>query len=251
MTASESRETTVVVAEPARVSARERIRDAAEQIFASHGYEGASMRLIAEQAGVAQALLHYHFQNKDTLYEAVFERRSSAINDRRAALLDGLFNRKTQPLLEDVLDILFLPVSPLSGKAKSDYEAFQQIVTAASVSSDHRSKELMTKYYDPIARRFVEAFQKVMPGLSEKSAIWSYLFALGARMQAQSRSKRAVRLSEFKKADDSAAVSAFLAAFVAAGIRAAATHGLPHEAVSKSSRPASRIRIKQPAVGHA
>jgi AcrR family transcriptional regulator len=251
MPASESRETTVGIARPARVSARERIRDAAEQIFATHGYEGASMRLIAEHAGVAQALLHYHFQNKDTLYEAVFERRSSAINDRRATLLDALFSRKKQPLLEDVLDILFLPVSPLSGKAKSDYEAFQQIVTAASVSSDHRSKELMTRYYDPIARRFVEAFQKAVPDLSEKSAIWSYLFALGARMQAQSRSNRAARLSKSRKTDGGAAVAAFLAAFVAAGIRTAAAHGLPHETTGKSSKPAHRTRMKLPAAGHA
>jgi AcrR family transcriptional regulator len=249
MTADKSRET--AIAGPPRVSARERIRDAAEQVFATHGYEGASMRLIAEQAGVAQATLHHHFQNKDTLYEAVFERRSSAINDRRATLLDELFSRKRQPVLEDILDILFLPVSPLNSKATSDYEAFQQIVTAASVSSDHRSKELMTRYYDPIARRFIEAFQKVVPDLSEKSAIWSYLFALGARMQAQSRSNRATRLSKSKRADDGAAVSAFLAAFVAAGIRTAAVHGLPHEMAKKPSKPASRTRMKQPAADHA
>src|ERR1700733_3401681 len=93
--------------------ARERIRDAAEQVFASHGYEGASMRLIAEQAGVAQALLHYHFQNKDTLHAAVFERRSSTINDRRARLLDRLFTGNKSPILEDVLEILLLPVATL------------------------------------------------------------------------------------------------------------------------------------------
>src|ERR1700732_2426496 len=91
-----------------RASARERIRDAAEQVFATHGYEGASMRLIAGQAGVAQALLHYHFQNKDTLYAAVFERRSSTINDRRAKLLDRLFSQRKPPTLEDVLAVLFL-----------------------------------------------------------------------------------------------------------------------------------------------
>jgi AcrR family transcriptional regulator len=250
MTIIESSEKTGI-SESHRASARERIRDAAEQIFATHGYEGASMRLIAEQAGVAQATLHYHFQNKDTLYEAVFERRSSAINNRRATLLDALFGRKGKPTLEDVLEILLLPAPPLSNKARSDYEAFQQIVTAASVSSDRRSKELMTRYYDPIARRFVEAFQKVVPELSEKSAIWSYLFALGARMQAQSRSNRAARLSKSKMGNDETAVSAFLAAFVAAGIRTAATHGLPSEPSKNSTKPAGRSRIKQRATGHA
>jgi AcrR family transcriptional regulator len=224
-------------AAPARAdrdSARERIRDAAEQVFATHGYEGASMRLIAEKANVAQALLHYHFQNKSTLYAAVFERRSSAINAQRTRLLDELFDRRTPPTLEDVLDILFLPVAVLGEEQRGDYVSFQQMVTAINTGSDTRSRELMTRYYDPIARRFIAAFQQVVPGLTERSAIWCYLFALGARMQAQSRSNRAARLARARKSDDPAAVSAFLASFVAAGIRQAATHGL--------DSPAGRIR---------
>jgi hypothetical protein len=103
----------------------------------------------------------------------------------------------------------------------------------------------MTRYYDPIARRFIDAFQKVVPGLSEKSAIWSYLFALGARMQAQSRSNRAARLARSNKGDDSAAVFAFLAAFVAAGIRTAALHGLSDEKMKKPAKPIGRPRTKQ------
>jgi AcrR family transcriptional regulator len=205
-------------------SARERIRDAAEQVFASHGYEGASMRLIAEKAGVAQALLHYHFRNKSLLHAAVFERRSSTINERRTRLLDALFSPGTNPTLEDVLDILFLPVATLGEHHRGDYDSFQQMVTAVSVGSDRLSRQLMSRYYDPIARRFIASFRKVVPGLDERSAIWCYLFALGARMQAQSRSNRAARLGRAKRRDSAAAVSRFLSRFVAAGIRDAASH---------------------------
>ena len=207
-------------------SARERIRDAAEQVFATHGYEGASMRLIAEKAGVAQALLHYHFRNKATLHAAVFERRSSTINERRTRLLDALFSAGTSPTLEDVLDILFLPVATLREQHRGDYDSFQQMVTAVSVGSDRRSRELMARYYDPIARRFIAAFRKAVPGLDERSAIWCYLFALGARMQAQSRSNRAARLARAQRPDSTAVVSGFLARFVAAGIRQAANRRL-------------------------
>jgi AcrR family transcriptional regulator len=234
------------------MSARERIRDAAEQVFATHGYEGASMRLIAEKAGVAQALLHYHFQNKDMLHAAVFERRSSAINDRRERLLDGLFKGKQTPTLEDVLDILLLSVATLGEEHRGDYETFQQMVTAVSVGSDRRSKELMTRYYDPIARRFVDAFQKTVPGLSEKAAIWSYLFALGARMQAQSRSNRAARLARSKRQDDPGIVSAFLKVFVAAGIRQAVMQPMPFcDPPAKAARGGERGRNKQSAANNA
>ncbi len=228
------------------MSARERIRDAAEQVFATHGYVGASMRLIAEKAGVAQALLHYHFQNKDTLHAAVFERRSSAINNRRERLLDNLFKEKKTPTLEDILDILFLSGATLGEEHRGDYDAFQQMVTAVSVGSDRRSKELMTRYYDPIARRFVEAFQKTVPGLTERAAIWSYLFALGARMQAQSRSNRAVRLAKTKKQDDLAAVSEFLRNFVAAGIRQSLVQpALLRDSATKPTRASGRVRTRQ------
>lgn len=233
------------IASPDRHSARERIRDAAEQVFASRGFEGASMRLIAEQAGVAQALLHYHFQTKAALHAAVFERRSSTINDRRARLLDQLFDGATSSSLEEVLDILFLPVASLGEEHRGDYDSFQQMVTAVSVGSDRRSIELMTRYYDPIARRFVDAFRKAVPGLSEKSAIWCYLFALGARMQAQSRSNRAARLAKSKKPDDAAAVSTFLAGFVAAGIRQAAVQGISGKRAGKPPRAGGRVRTRQ------
>ena len=71
-------------------STQEGILDAAEEVFASHGYEGATMRAIAKKADVNQALLHYHFQTKDNLYETVVKRRSTAINRYRLELLDQL-----------------------------------------------------------------------------------------------------------------------------------------------------------------
>jgi AcrR family transcriptional regulator len=88
------------------MSAREDILRAAERVFAAYGYEGASMKRIADEAGVAQALLHYHFQNKDNLYAAIFERRSSVINSRREKLLNQLFATQRHPSLEKVLEIL-------------------------------------------------------------------------------------------------------------------------------------------------
>ena len=69
------------------------ILDAAEEVFAASGYDGASMRMIADRAEVAQALIHYHFGTKETLFEKMVARRSNAINDRRGELLDGTSER--------------------------------------------------------------------------------------------------------------------------------------------------------------
>ncbi|MCB6182645.1 TetR/AcrR family transcriptional regulator [Leeia sp. TBRC 13508] len=43
----------------------------AEEVFAQKGYEGATTGLIAQQAGIPKATLHYHFGTKETLYRQV------------------------------------------------------------------------------------------------------------------------------------------------------------------------------------
>jgi AcrR family transcriptional regulator len=54
-------------------STKGRILVAAEAVFATKGFEGASTREIAAQAGVNISSLHYHWETKETLYSAVFE----------------------------------------------------------------------------------------------------------------------------------------------------------------------------------
>ncbi len=52
----------------------EAILSAAGHAFATHGYEGATLRQIAEAAGVGQPLLVYHFGSKDGIWRAAVDR---------------------------------------------------------------------------------------------------------------------------------------------------------------------------------
>src|SRR5438046_987651 len=54
-------------------STKARILEAAEEVFATKGFEGASTREIAAKAGVNISSLHYHWESKETLYYAVFQ----------------------------------------------------------------------------------------------------------------------------------------------------------------------------------
>ena len=56
------------------VETRERLVDAALEVFASHGFEGATTREIARRAGVALAALPYHFTTKEVLWKAAADR---------------------------------------------------------------------------------------------------------------------------------------------------------------------------------
>jgi len=55
-------------------STKARILAAAQDVFAAKGFEGASTREIAARAEVNISSLHYHWESKETLYLAIFER---------------------------------------------------------------------------------------------------------------------------------------------------------------------------------
>lgn len=56
---------------------RQSILDSAERLFLAQGYNGTSMRQIADQAGaIAVSGIYNHFANKKDIFEALLEKRS-------------------------------------------------------------------------------------------------------------------------------------------------------------------------------
>lgn len=60
---------------------RASILAAARSVFARHGLDGTSVREVAEAAGVNNAMIYYHFQDKDALYRSVLADSFSALTD--------------------------------------------------------------------------------------------------------------------------------------------------------------------------
>ncbi|WP_172121089.1 TetR/AcrR family transcriptional regulator [Actinomyces faecalis] len=54
---------------------RAEIIDAATQVFAEQGFQGLSLRQIADAVGVSHTLLRHHFGTKDAILQAVLTRR--------------------------------------------------------------------------------------------------------------------------------------------------------------------------------
>ena len=52
-------------------TAREEIRDAAAELFTTHGYANTSTRSIAEAVGIRQSSLYHHFSTKDDILEVL------------------------------------------------------------------------------------------------------------------------------------------------------------------------------------
>lgn len=70
---------------------RQRILDAAEDVFAARGLEGTRMAAIASLAGCNQALLYHYFSSKDELFTSVLEQIYAKIRSAEQELdLDHL-----------------------------------------------------------------------------------------------------------------------------------------------------------------
>jgi TetR/AcrR family transcriptional regulator len=99
---------------------REKILDAAHDVFVRRGTAGARMQEIAKEAGVNQALLHYYFRDKASLAEAVFVRAARSLLPPVLATLasDLTIEEKVQRVVDIEFDNLtrapYLPAYLLS-----------------------------------------------------------------------------------------------------------------------------------------
>ena len=78
----------------------ERILDAAEEVFANKGFEGATLRDVAHRVGIRIPSLYNHFDSKAALYAAVLER---GIGPLLQTLAESAVNRGDQGQPEDIV----------------------------------------------------------------------------------------------------------------------------------------------------
>lgn len=88
--------------------ARQRILDAADHLFGEVGFDAATTRQIAERSEVNKALIHYHFGNKDDLFNTLIERYYERLETtvRRALERPGSLRERLYRLLETYVDFL-------------------------------------------------------------------------------------------------------------------------------------------------
>lgn len=184
---------------------------AAEVEFAEAGFEGAGMKAIATRAEVSQALLHYHYGNKEQLYAEVIRHRSRQINERRAALLEAV-DLEAPDALAQVLAALFRPTLGPEGGGKAYARIFAGLIVGRE-----RDQELVRECYDPMAHRFLEAMQHAGQGMGRTRAGMVYQFALGVLASVISRDGRMERLMGGAEPASTDELIAALVTFVTGG----------------------------------
>jgi AcrR family transcriptional regulator len=200
-----------------RAESLEQILDAAEYLFSRHGLYGVTLRDVAQRVGIHTTLLHYYFEDKRNLFEAVFARRASVTSDRRIAALEQYeTDAKDHPTVEGALHAFLdtdLDLYYEGGEAWMNYGAF-----GALISNTPEGAALMDVYFDPVVLKLVSILKRALPDYPEEDIFWGYHFVTGALMNTLARTGRIDRLSGgLCRSDDFPAVKKRMAKFMAAG----------------------------------
>jgi AcrR family transcriptional regulator len=203
-----------------RAETLEQILDAAEYLFSKHGLHGVTLRNVAQRVGVHTTLLHYYFDDKRDLFEAVFARRAGTTSGRRMAALERYeAEAGDNPTVEGALHAFLdtdLDLYVQGGEPWMNYAAF-----CARVSNTPEGAELMDTHFDPVVLKLVSILKRAMPETPPEDIFWGYHFVTGALMNTLARTGRIDRLSAgLCHSDDFQAVKQRMARFMAAGFHA-------------------------------
>src|SRR5580698_11637361 len=90
-------------------SSREKLLSSAEALFAERGFNGVSVRDIANAAGVNSALVGYYFRGKEGLLAEVYTRHCEPLKRERARLLADYTQGGNPATLEQILEAFIRP----------------------------------------------------------------------------------------------------------------------------------------------
>ena len=203
-------------------SARERILDMAQALFAEHGYASASTRAIAQAAGVKLAQLHYHFGAKRELFKAAYRRGAEQVTEaRRRALAEARTEYGEAPIPLEALVRSFVTPFMLNG-ATPEGRATMRMHARLHTEPGDISKEVLSLVYDETTLAYVAAFARALPHLSHETLCWRLYFMMGAYRYTLLRTGRLEVMSggACDSGDFERAVAEILP-FLCAGLRAA------------------------------
>jgi AcrR family transcriptional regulator len=130
--------------------------DAADALFGEVGFEGATTRRISELSGVNKGLIHYHFKDKQALWNAVLDRyyQDLGATVRGALTGPGDLRDRLVALVGSYLDFLVA------------HRTFARMVQREAAGGRHveRITEVMVPLFETGAALIEAAFPKTRQG---------------------------------------------------------------------------------------
>jgi TetR/AcrR family transcriptional regulator len=126
------------------------ILEAAAQLFSQHGFDGVSMRRIAEEAGVSKANIYHHYQSKNDLYLAILRESAQHLSAMVETLAqgEGDFEQRLRVFTGAHLDHLF-----------ADSATVKLVIREAFSGDEEKGRMVAEQVVGGIFNRMVAIFQ--------------------------------------------------------------------------------------------
>lgn len=166
---------------------RTRILDAAQRLFAAHGFESTTMRMITGAAGVNLSAVNYHFGSKDVLVQQVLRRHLQPLNGRRMQALDQAEAAAGGgPVKAHLIVEAFFSGSLELATASEAGREFMRLLGRTFTEPSPMVREFLAAEYAPVIGRYREAFCRALPAVPVEEILWRLHFMLGAMSYAVS-----------------------------------------------------------------
>jgi TetR/AcrR family transcriptional repressor of bet genes len=142
---------------------QDQILDAVQSVIVRDGVRGASMRQVAQEADVSLGLLSYHFDGKESLIFAAFERASTT-------LLEASVDAAAEVTGADDKVVAFLRGSFADEFLDSDYLRVRVSLWAVSLTDVELAK-VDAMYYENYAALLRQLISLARPRLDERQVI--------------------------------------------------------------------------------
>jgi AcrR family transcriptional regulator len=156
----------------------DRILRVAESLFAAKGVDKVSVRELTTSACVNLAAVNYHFGSKERLAEAVFERLSKRVNDQRKKELGEYLAQAEakgeRPKLEDIVTSFVRPY--LAPEEQNLARLLSRFILQHRLTPSPMTRRIIKKYFDPMAKRYIDALAKSSPEVNAAEFFWRYMF---------------------------------------------------------------------------
>ena len=164
-----------------RGESQEKILDAAQSLFARRGFNGVSLKEIADRAGVDASLLHYYFTSKDRLFGAVIARHADEVNKARLQALRRYEEEaKGRLTVEGVVRAYLESTFEVILSGGEHYLEYVTVIAQLNSTPAGMTPTVDTTPFDPMVEVFVELLGKAKPNRRHADLYWFYHMLSGA-----------------------------------------------------------------------
>jgi len=159
-------------------STPERLLDAAEDLFAEHGFADTSVRDLTAAAECNIASVNYHFGSKDNLYLEMFRRAIGEMREHRLKAIGEAMaagNPSTDNLVRAFCDSFIEPIIADPERGDRLMRLYSREMAQPLLPEDMFHREM----FEPISQAMAEALERLHPSITFQRTIMTLLSMVG------------------------------------------------------------------------